>query len=145
MLVGRFGNTSRAPYIEALVSFPRLGQRGPVSFLMDSGADGSVLMPVDGKKLGIDYPTLRNPTTSTGIGGLAHGFEELCVIAFADSRYVYSYLLNRMEISVPTKENFRFPSLLGRDILNRWRVVLDYPHGKAHCTPQDWDQRQKIS
>ena len=144
MLVGRFGNTSTAPYLEAIVSFPRLRQRGPVSFLIDSGADGSVLMPADGKKLGIDYRALRNPVISSGIGGQAAGFEEVCVLAFANSRYVYSYLLNKMEISAPTRDNFRFPSLLGRDILNQWRFVLDHSHSKVICTPYKWDQRQKI-
>jgi hypothetical protein len=68
MLEGRLGNTSGAPYIEARVSFPRLKRRGLVSFLVDTGADGTVLMPADSKKLGIDFKSLKNPTTSQGIG-----------------------------------------------------------------------------
>jgi len=98
-------------------------------------------MPADGKKLGIDYSSLRNPTVSTGIGGLAQGFQELCVLTFSDNRYLYSYLIRELEISASTSTNLRFPSLLGRDILKRWRLVVDYSHGKVCCTPYSWDQR----
>ena len=93
MLQGRFGNTTGAPYLECRISFPRLGIRGLVSFLVDTGADASVLMPADTKKLGIDFRSLRNPTTSQGIGGLAQGFNETVVMSFSDRRYIYSYLL----------------------------------------------------
>jgi hypothetical protein len=126
MLEGRFGNTTGAPYLEAHVSFPRLGLRGLVSFLVDTGADGTVLMPADSKKLGINFRSLRNPTTSEGIGGKADGFNERVVLTFSDKIHVYAYLLN-IELSVPTRHNHRFPSLLGRDILDRWRFVMDQP------------------
>jgi predicted aspartyl protease len=143
MLEGRFGNTSGAPYIEARVSFPRLRLRGLVSFLVDTGADGTVLMPADSNKLGIDHKSLRNPTTSEGIGGAAQGFNEEAVLSFSDRRYVYSYLLN-VEISGPTRYNHRFPSLLGRDILKQWRLVMDADRKQITFTPRTWDLRQKI-
>ena len=143
MLEGRFGNTSGAPYLEARVSFPRLSLRGLVSFLVDTGADGTVFMPADSKKLGINFGTLRNPTTSEGIGGAAKGFTEQVVLSFSDRRFVYSYLLN-IEISAPTTHNHRFPSLLGRDIIDQWRFVSDRSRGKIHFTPRKWDLRQKI-
>lgn len=80
MLEGRFGNTSGAPYLEARISFPRLNLRGLVSFLVDTGADGTVLMPTDSRKLGIDFASLRDPTTPEGLGGPAHAFKELAVL-----------------------------------------------------------------
>ena len=127
-----------------MVSIPRLGRRGPVSFLIDSGADGSVLMPDDAKRLGLDHGTLEHATTSTGIGGLAHGFEEVGVFSFSDGEFVYSWLLQELEISRPTYENLRFPSLLGRDVLGQWRLVLDRPRDKVRGTPHTWDRKQKI-
>src|SRR5215467_11358638 len=101
MLQGRFGSASGAPYIEAHVSFPRLGLRGFVSFLVDTGADGTVLMPSDGKKLGVDFTTLINPTTSQGIGGSSQGFSEEVVLSVSDQRYIYMYLLD-VEIPAST-------------------------------------------
>src|SRR5882672_5304961 len=106
MIEGRFGNTSGSPYLEARISFPRLRLRGLVSFLVDTGADGTVFMPADSKKIGIDFRSLTNPTTSEGIGGQAQGFNETAVLSFSDGKYIYSYLL-QADISVPTKHNHR--------------------------------------
>ena len=143
MLEGRIGNLSGAPYVEARISFPQLGFRGLVSFLVDTGADGTVLMPADTKRLGIDFSSLRNPTTSEGIGGAARGFVERAVLSFSDRRYIYAYLLP-IEVSAPTRYNLRFPSLLGRDILKQWRFVMDVPKQQVTFTPRTWKLRKKI-
>jgi hypothetical protein len=68
-LRGRFGDASGAPYLEAHISFSRLRLRGFVSFLIDTGADGTVLMPADSKKLGIVFSSLRNSTTAKELAG----------------------------------------------------------------------------
>ena len=47
MLHGRFGESSGRPYISARVFIPRLGLAGTVSFIFDTGADSSVLMPAE--------------------------------------------------------------------------------------------------
>jgi hypothetical protein len=143
MLRGRFGDTTTAPYIEASVHFPRLSIRGYVSFLVDTGANSSILMPADSKKLGVDFKVLRNQTTSHGIGGFSKGFEEDAVVAFSDGRHVYGYDVN-MEVSSPTADNRYLPSLLGRDVLNRWRIIIDFSKAKATFTPRTWDLRIKL-
>jgi hypothetical protein len=143
MIRGRFGDTTTAPYIEASVHFPRFGLRGYVSFLVDTGANGSVLLPADSKKLGVKFRTLKNPTFSHGIGGFAKGFDERSILAFSDGRYVYAYEFD-IQIAAPTSENRNLPSLLGRDVLNRWRVVVDYISKSATFTPRNWDLRLKI-
>jgi Aspartyl protease len=143
MLEGRLGNTSGAPYVEARVSFPRLGIRGLVSFLVDTGADGTVFMPTDSKKLGVDFGDLRNPITSDGIGGSARGYVEEALLSFSDHRFIYSYLIEA-QISAPAAHNSRFPSLLGRDILRHWRSILDPARNKVAFTPRSWGARSKI-
>ena len=100
MLRGRFGDTSGAPYLEAHISFSRLRLRGFVSFLIDTGADGTILMPADSKKFGIVFGSLRNPTTSEGIGGIAKGYSGRAVISFSDHRHIYTYVI-KMEIAGP--------------------------------------------
>jgi hypothetical protein len=143
MLVGRFGNTSGAPYLEARVSIPRLRLTGMISFLVDTGADATLLMPADSRKLSINFNALKNPTTSDGIGGSAKGFNEQMVLSFTDRRFIYSYLFN-IEIAERTKYNDRFPSLLGRDIIDQWRLVMDKQQHKVMASPHKWDLRQKI-
>jgi len=143
MLRGRFGDTSGAPYLEAHVSFPRLGLRGLVSFLVDTGADATVLMPPDSMKLGVDFRSLKNATTSVGIGGVSKGYSERAAISFFDHRYIYTYVLN-VEVSAPTLDNRRFPSLLGRDILGQWRIIMDASRRQITCTPRTWTLRTRM-
>ena len=143
MLEGKFGRASGAPYIEAHVSFPRLRLRGFISFLIDTGADGTVLMPTDSGKLGVDFRLLTNPTASQGIGGIARGYHETAVVSFSGRRYIYSYAI-QIEISALLADNSRLPSLLGRDILGRWRLVVDRPDNEIRCLPKIWDVRSRM-
>jgi hypothetical protein len=143
MLEGRFGDPSGAPYVEARVAIPRLRVNGLISFLVDTGADGTILMPADSLRLAIDFRALRRPMISEGIGGPARGFNEQMILSFSDRKFIYSYLLD-IEVAAPTKRNHRFPSLLGRDILDQWRIVLERLVGKIVFTPRQWDLRQKI-
>jgi predicted aspartyl protease len=142
MLIGRFGNTTGAPYLEASVTLPRIGVRGLVSFLVDTGADITMLMPSDARKLAVDYKNLRNPTVSQGVGGTARGFTEIAIVSFSDGRFLYSYEL-KAEIAKPTPHNLGFPSLLGRDVLKRWRSVINNRR-VVTFTPLTWDLRQRI-
>ena len=144
MLRGRFGNTSNGPYLEGYISFPRLGVKGLISFLVDTGADSSIIMPTDGKKLGIDYRNLTNRSSSDGLGGSANEFQELAILSFSDPKYVYSYVLREVAIAEPAPFNRRYPSLLGREILHRWRFVMDKARDQVLFTPVTWDSRQRL-
>lgn len=101
-------------------------------------------MPADAAKLGINFAHLKNPSSSDGIGGSANEFQEVTVLSFVDSNYVYSYILQQGSISEPSPHNARFPSLLGRDILHRWRFVMDKTKDQVLFTPLEWDFRRKL-
>lgn len=85
MILGRFGDTTGRPYVNGRLLLPRLNLAANLSFLVDTGADASTLMPADGLTIGIDYQTLINPTDVGGIGGSASCFQEDVVIAFFES------------------------------------------------------------
>ena len=71
MIVGRFGDTAGRPYVEAIVIvlFSRLNIKLNVSFLVDTGADISVINPVDGIQAKLPYNNLTNADDVSGIGG----------------------------------------------------------------------------
>ena len=78
MLQGRFGDTSGRPYMEGHVLLPRLGWRGYVSFIFDTGADTSLLMPLDARRMGIGAECAEAPgsilaqaTNQTLVGDIA--------------------------------------------------------------------------
>ena len=46
------------------------------SFISDTGADTSLLMPLDGQRMGIDYGLFENEVSTLGIGGASENFVE---------------------------------------------------------------------
>lgn len=125
MLRGRFGDTSGRPYIEGRLILPQLNLRSDISFCVDTGADQSLLMPLDGLRMGIDYTRLTGSIESVGVGGVSRNFVEQAIIAFTESkRYLYVYNVE-LHIASPSPDVMDIPSLLGRDILNRWSMAYN--------------------
>jgi hypothetical protein len=127
MLIGRFGHTSGRPYFESRVVLPHLKVAGNVSFLFDTGADKSLLMPLDAQRCGIDYNVLQRTEPTTGVGGQMECYVESALVAFADSDELCIYSIE-IGISPAAPEIMRLPSLLGRDVIDRWRVLYDKPN-----------------
>lgn len=126
-LTGWFLDPHESPFIESRVSFPRLGVSASVFFLVDTGADFSLLMPDDATNLGIDFAQLP-PSTDT-VGGVGSGvriFREESVLRFADATSFYVYRTD-LALADPNDSGPGIPSLLGRDILNRWLMRYEPP------------------
>jgi len=125
VLRGRFGNTSGRPYIEGRLILSRLGIRSDISWLVDTGADRSLLLPDDGDRMNIDYAKLTGDEESVGIGGLSHNFVEPAILVFAEpNRFLHVYTLD-LTISPPDPDLRDMPSLLGRDVLDQWRITYN--------------------
>ena len=110
--------------MEGHVPLPRLGKRGNVSFIFDTGANTSLLMALDGQRMEIDYGRLENEETSLGIGGISENFIESAYLAFVGDAALYGCEIE-LRICKPAEELMTIPSLLGRDIIDRWRVTYD--------------------
>jgi predicted aspartyl protease len=122
-ITGEFA--SAIPYVYAKLILPRLYLVYEFYFLVDTGADSTVVMPRDAKSMGIDYLQLRGDIASIGVGGTVHSFHEPALLVFVDSEnveYTYKLDIRFMEDTVISRQ---LPSLLGRDVLNRWRIVYD--------------------
>lgn len=130
MLIGRYGDTTGQPYIEGLISLPRLGlQSVPVSFLVDTGAGRCILSAVDARTMGIEPEDLIGDYPVYGIGGADTCFEEEAYLAFVDEAtgricyYSVTLLIGKRE----PEGGKALPSILGREILHRWRMFY-FPH-----------------
>ncbi len=129
MFSGRFGNTSGRPYLEALVILPKLKIRSGVSFLVDTGADLTVLMPADAIVMGVNYRKLLSGKTLTGIGGSCKGFMEKAILVLSDEekRILFAYDIDIQIVdkrASVTKEGY-CASLLGRNVLDRLRIAYN--------------------
>ncbi len=99
---------------------------GDFSFLVDTGADQTFLMPGDGLTLGLDYRLLENHNTdSRGAGGPISSFREPAWVAFADDANIYGYEITLAILEFRT-DMLTVPTLLGRDVLHRWHI--SYQH-----------------
>ncbi len=124
MFRGRYGDTTGAPYVEGEVYLPRLAVGAGLSFLVDTGADRTTLMPADALiKLDLDYSRLKGALPSVGIGGNINLFREEAVLTFTDPGLAVHFYSLDIAIYPRSHALMRTPSLLGRDILNRWRMT----------------------
>lgn len=124
--------------------FPRLRCGGNISFLVDTGADRTIIMPDDGSRFNIDYSQLQGDVPSTGIGGISNNFEEHGIIVFSEpQKRIYVYSLTILLASAGP-EHRRLPSLLGRDILSQWRMVMDESKSKLIFTVRSADVSIKV-
>ncbi len=138
MILGEFGPTGQ-PFIEGYLTLPRLGISRNITFLVDTGAYATCIHPRDGTLAAIPFDQLENPVTSDGVGGAATYFKEPAVLEFVDgeAREIRS---NEFDVLIakpapdPRHSINRLPSLLGRDIIDRWRMVYDRTDGILEFT-----------
>ncbi len=110
--------------MEGRLYIPRLYVRSNISFCVDTGADKTTLLPTDGTRISLDYSALEQKSQARGLGGVANVNLEQAVVVFREeSGTIYGYEIE-LAIIEPDDALRDVPSLLGRDILHRWR--MDY-------------------
>lgn len=126
MIVGSFDPDDGRPFAEGLLFIPKLKVVEPISFLVDTGSDGTCLMPTDGVRIGIDYSLLvGRKIYSHGIGGRAATNVYRSLVVFSeDNGLLRTYRIDLL-IYPRRPQLMDFDSLLGRDILDRWRMYYD--------------------
>lgn len=123
MLRGRFGNTSGRPFIAGRLVIPRLGLHSDISFLVDTGADSTVLLVDDALKMLVDYSKLKlDGGESIGMSGASRLYSEPAIVTFEEAgRRLHVYDI-QLKITPFNRKLRRVPSLLGRDVIDRWRM-----------------------
>ena len=129
MILGEFGVAGR-PFVEGYLTLPRFGLTRKITFMVDTGADATCIHPQDSRLAAIPFEQLERPIASNGVGGAATYFREPAILEFVDAaaREVHSH-----EVDVfiarsdpdPRHSINRLHSLLGRDIIDRWRMLYD--------------------
>ncbi len=112
--------------LTARLLLPRLNVNAQVAFMVDTGADTSMLGASDAQDAGVDFTRLSRRSTAVSISGLAHPYLEEAALAFVDETSA-SYLVYRLDLEIlpVSTDVMEMPSLLGRDVLDRWRMVYD--------------------
>ena len=104
---------------------------GPVTFLVDTGANISLLSLADATRLGVDYAKFSNCNAGTvsGTGGaesVAYMVEAGISLPDADGGERLSFNIRiGVAQSGPRRPEARDYSVLGRDVLNEVRLVVE--------------------
>lgn len=122
-LEGRFDSAGR-PFVTGELLLPELGIRASLAFLVDTGADRTLLMPVATARLGIEFSRLAmTPHHMAGIGGsVRYAHADARLVFYGTSAYAYRLTL---AIAEPGPQPSPVEALLGRDILDHWYLRYD--------------------
>jgi hypothetical protein len=133
---GFFRKEDNAAYVIATLLSLGLDTHSPVRFLIDTGASRTIISDMDAIKLGIDHSLLPKSKAGTiGIGGVVDTyFIKNVKLIFKTQEGVHAEKLDEIFI-LKHKESDekikRIPSLLGRDILNKYKLLLDRRNNKV--------------
>ena len=139
MLSGASYREFGRPYVAARVNIPVIGAWAHVLFLIDTGADKSLLSASDARRIGIDYGALGSRSDIIGVGGKLEAYSVQTTIAFADSEAQVHFYRLTLDVACDS-EQYELPSLLGRDILNRWCMTYDPPNDHLRLDVVSADQ-----
>jgi predicted aspartyl protease len=136
---GFFRKEDNAAYVIATFLSKELNIHSPVRFLIDTGASRTIISDMDAIKLGIDHSLLpRFKAGTAGIGGVVDTyFIQNVKLIFKTQEGAH---VEKMEEVFVLKHKIRderikrIPSLLGRDILNKYQLLLDRRSNKVIIT-----------
>ena len=116
----------RRPFIEAVFQFPTADEGFEVPVLIDTGADRTILAPLDALRLAlrfdIDFTTFEQGRPSIGVGG-----QVSTRLVDVDLRIdAFSTPMQLTVLEPPASGRIsHIPSLLGRDIISRFGLLVD--------------------
>ena len=139
MIFGNFDSGGR-PYINGEVGIQEARLRRNVSFLLDTGASDIIISSNDARLLGVDYHRLASPVSLSGIGGTALAHPGVADMVFVGQGVVYTY--SRVPIYVlQASGNATAPSLLGQEMLKRWKMTFCFDISEIIISPRRFDTR----
>lgn len=129
MLLGPPGRLR--PFITARLAIPSQRVNGDVDFLIDTGADSTILAPRDALHLGLNLSLLPQGPQSTGVGGIMTTVSAQATITLDQHSFT-----TELRILAPGSQRqqaalARIPSLFGRDLLAHLALFFEERTGKV--------------
>ena len=131
-----------AAYVYAVLDSKPLHIYASIEFLLDTGAVKTIVSDRDANKLGVDYKMLEKLDCGMlGIGGTVDTY------VLKDAKLIFNSADNKAHIeqldslcflkhSEMNERIVRIPSVLGRDILNKYLLKYDKRQGKVYLTDE---------
>ena len=111
-----------------------------VDFLVDTGADSTVLAPADAARLGIDTARLLSCPQSAGVGGTTPTAYEPATVVLGQHGFDVALRILPPRTRGQRLALAQIPSLLGRDILAHFALFFEERTGRVLLlTPEEAD------
>lgn len=142
MKIEGYLHRDKSPYLDVLVTLDKDGVKRKISFLIDTGSPRTILSERDALKLGLDFERLnRLDEELLGLGGFSETFSLSDVtLLFASGGGGHSERLTQVivhrESELPEEIKKQIPSLLGRDMIGRFVLVLDEGQEMVYMTDE---------
>ncbi len=119
------GGVASRPYVYCDVDFPSQSNIGTVGvdLLVDTGADRTILSPLDAERIGLDLSKLHVGRPSRGVGGRIS-------TKVVESRLSVQGYTAVIELYIPETRQ-PIPSLLGRDFISDFALFLEDRTGRV--------------
>jgi len=121
----------KSPYVDVLIGLRTGGTKRKVSFLIDTGTPRTIISERDAIKLGLNLQSLEKLDEELlGLGGFSETFKlSNITMLFASENGGHTERLKEIivhcESELPDEIKKQIPSLLGRDLIGRFVLVLD--------------------
>jgi hypothetical protein len=125
-----------APFIKVLLISKDSNIRKFLDLHIDTGASSTIILDKDARYIGLDIKSLKKAKRNIGgIGGLIDTYliKDAIIIFKTEEGMLYEERLNLLmgvhKLNKLTEEErrliMRFPSLLGRNVLRKFRLIYD--------------------
>jgi hypothetical protein len=129
------------PFVVGSVWIPARTSPLRVRFLLDTGADCTILSDADFLRAFGHAPKGQGETIEVeGLGKSLALPAQHVVVGFRTKSHLLQYDV-KAGILPGNLPNQDIPSLLGRDVVNRWRILIDYGARDFRATAHTWDGR----
>lgn len=131
-----------AAYVAAILESKTPNIRETIEFLIDTGASRTTILDKDTTRLGLDLSKLEKLSKGMlGIGGTVETYTIRNAKLTFRTQNGKSHTENLEKIYVLKHPHIdekimRIPSILGRDILNKYALVYDKRHENAYVTDE---------
>ncbi|MGB9684361.1 MAG: aspartyl protease family protein, partial [Candidatus Bathyarchaeales archaeon] len=131
-----------AAYVVAILESKDLGINETIEFLVDTGASRTTICDKDALRLGIDFGELERLSEGMlGIGGLVDTYVMKNIKLTFRRENGKSHIENMERVyvlkhAILDERIMRIPSILGRDVLNKYALIYDKRHETAYITDE---------
>jgi len=130
-----YGYRPPAPFVAVAILLRQLSMRARLPLLLDTGASNTMILWGDIERLGIDVSEMKPEREFSGLGGLIGAKSVVSTVSLRSDKG--ELITEDAEVHIvtspcPHPKLKVLPSILGRDVMNKYTLNYSYKAGKVY-------------